>query len=296
MRNIFFIVGTGRSGTNLCQKMLRLHPGIKAVTETHFLSTLAHKFGAHKIRFEEFFEVMDEHYTSDGSRKWSLMHLRERGLDPRTFRVDFEAHCQPLTEGTAREFTEKFFDFCYGEGNYLLGDKTPTYGLEMKVLLEIFPRAKFIHLVRDGRFAAMSMQKHGGFERLINAGFPDKVKEYSYRNAQKDFSAQPVSLEQCIDFWARVAMLIREESGRIPPETYLEVRYEDLVLHPLRTMIRIAKFIHAPLDPLWLLRAAFKPKKSSLHGRKKLDPALVHALTVRVKPALEAFGYPTDES
>jgi hypothetical protein len=37
-----------------------------------------------------------------------------------------------------------------------MGDKTPNYVLEIPTLLEIFPRAKVIHIYRDGRDVALS--------------------------------------------------------------------------------------------------------------------------------------------
>lgn len=292
MRNIFFTIGTGRSGTNLCHSMLNRHPDIQAVPETHFLRTLVQKFGVEKIRFEQFFEVIDNHYTSNGSRKWIQFHLGNRNVE--TFHDEFQAYCGSLTDGSVREFTEAFFDFCYGSGDYLLGDKTPLYGLEMRGLLDLWPDAKFIHVIRDGRFAAMSMQKHEGFVRLINSGFPDNVTEYSYGGVQKYYSTQPVTLSQCVDFWQRILNLIREESSRIPSKSYMEVRYEDLILHPARELYRIARFLKISINPIWFWRATSTPQKTSLHGRNPLPSAQYNQLTERVKPTLAAFDYPTD--
>lgn len=292
MRNIFFTVGTGRSGTNFCHGMLNLHPDVKAVTETHFLRTLVRKFGVSRIRFDQFFEIIDNHYTSDGAKKWIHFHLGNKNTT--SFYEDFRSFCASLQDGTVRDFTEKFFDYCYGQGNYLVGDKTPLYGLEMKALLDLWPQAKFIHVVRDGRFAAMSMQKHEGFVRIINAGFPHKVTEYSYGAVQKDYSTQPVSLSQCIDFWQCILNLIREESTRIPSKAYLEVRYEDLVLHPVRELYKIARFLKIFPNPFWFRRAIMRPQKTSLHGRNPLPLDQYNLLTQQVKPTLELYGYPTD--
>ncbi|NQU05452.1 MAG: sulfotransferase [Calditrichaeota bacterium] len=54
MQGIFFIVGTGRSGTNLIKAMLDCHPKLKAVTETHFISTLVRLYGKDVVSFNKF--------------------------------------------------------------------------------------------------------------------------------------------------------------------------------------------------------------------------------------------------
>lgn len=293
MRGIFFIVGTGRCGTNLCQQMLNLHPEITAVTETHFISTLVALFGKRQVAFADFFSVMDEHYTSDGSRKWSRLHAEAGGHDPKTFRSDLEAFCARMNPGTVKEYVEAFFGFCYGEGSHLLGDKTPTYGRHMSAFLELWPDAKFIHLIRDGRYAATSMQKHLGFVRVINAGLPDEV-EYGYRGAQRSHSTEPVSLRQCILYWARIATAIRRQSLRVPQDAYLEVHYEDLVAHPARELVRIAKFLKVPLSLDWLAKACVIPRPLSLwRERRRIRPLECSALTRDVSHTLKAFGYPT---
>jgi hypothetical protein len=296
MRDIFFVVGTGRSGTNLCKNMLNLHPQIKAVHETHFISTLARMFGTQIITFDDFFNVAIEHYQSKGEIRWMHMHLRPRKLNVDTFENDFRAYCASMPQATVSEYIEQFFDYCYGKGDYLLGDKTPTYGLHMEELLKIFPNAKFLHLIRDGRFAAPSMQKHGGFVRLINGGYPQKVLDYSYLNTQGSFSTEPVTLEQCIDFWSYVAAEIRMQAQKIPQERYLEIRYEDLVLHPMRELTRISEFLAVSRNLIWFVRASLTPKKSSLRGRKKMSAEQYRELTARASETLQSFGYPTDET
>jgi SAM-dependent methyltransferase len=294
MRGIFFIAGTGRSGTNLCQWMLNLHPGIKVVTETHFIRTLVRLFGKDEITFEEFFRVIDEHYTSDGSKKWIHFHIEAGGRSQTTCRSDFEAFCTSKKRGTVREFVEAFFQFCYGQGSYLLGDKTPIYGMHMSAFLELWPDAKFVHMIRDGRYAATSMQKHLGFVRVVNAGFPDKVTEYSYEGVQTSYSTESVSLIDCIRYWQRVVTAIQQESKRIPPDAYLEVRYEDLVLQPIRELRRIARFLGVPVTLNWLRKAYVVPRPFSLwRQRKRIGSTEYDALTTEVSSTLQAFGYST---
>src|SRR5262249_13057817 len=54
----------------------------------------------------------------------------------------------------------------------LMGDKTPCYGLHMPLLQGLWPDAKFIHIIRDGRDVALSMSKHPGFRLMVELRSP----------------------------------------------------------------------------------------------------------------------------
>ena len=146
MRNIFFIVGTGRSGTNLCQQLLDLHPGIKAVTETHFIRTLVRHFPDVQLSPSEFFEVIADHFMSDGQKRWVDFHIEKCRVSSRLFKTTFIKNAEKAGAKTSAELVKVFFQTCYGNGDYLLGDKTPFYGLHAPEMLKLFPNAKFIHL------------------------------------------------------------------------------------------------------------------------------------------------------
>jgi hypothetical protein len=293
MRGIFFIVGTGRCGTNLCQQILNLHPDIKVATETHFIPTLVRQFGNNPISLQEFVNEIEEHYTSYG-RKWIDVHLEATSHNPSCFHSEFADFCLPNSRRTVREFVEAFLEFCYGEGTYLLGDKTPQYGIQMKELAALWPQAKFIHMIRDGRYAATSIQKHMGLVRLVNAGFPDKITEYSYKGAQIDFSTDPVNLLDCVRWWGRMVDLIRQESANISPSAYLEVHYERLLLHPIQELSRIARFLDVPVTLRWLVKALQIPRSFSLWSQgNRISNTEYTILTSEAHSVLRELGYST---
>ena len=301
MQGIFFIVGTGRSGTNICQKMLNIHPDIKVIGETHFIQTLVLRFGSDTVTFNDFFEIIDEHYSSNGTNKWAHNHLKASGIDPNTFYSEFKMFCAQMNQGTIREFVEAFFRFCYGEGTYFLGDKTPFYGMHMAKILKLWPDAKFIHLVRDGRYAATSMQKHGDFVRRINAGF-HKEKEFDnflqiedqYKSMLSFYSEESVALISCIQLWKKIINQIRYESENIPHDTYLEVRYEDLVRQPISELRRIGNFLDISLPLTWLAKACQVPRPFTIwKQRKRISGAEYDSLTKEAASMLKVFNYET---
>jgi hypothetical protein len=98
------------------------------------------------------------------------------------------------------------------------------------------------------------MQRHEGFVRLINAGFPTEVDEYSHDQKAATFSTDPVSKEQCARFWEQIVTDIRQEAEKIPSSSYLEIRYERLLLNPLYEIFRLTRFLGVPAKPSHLLR------------------------------------------
>ena len=182
VKGIFFIVGSGRSGTNLCASMLNLHPELRVVGETHFLRTLVRLCNEKPPTVDQFVTIISEHYTSDGDKRWVDFHLEAGQRDPRTFVREFRYFCKERQAAGIRALSEAFFDFCYGEGDYLVGDKTPLYGLHMDELQSVWPEAKFIHLLRDGRDVAWSMRRHMGF---VSSLYPRKVRQMTVVGSKK---------------------------------------------------------------------------------------------------------------
>ncbi len=87
-------------------------------------------------------------------------------------------------------------------------------------LLRIWPDARFVHIIRDGRDVAQSAILHGWGGNLYTA-------------ASKWLNAE--------ELWSRF-------STEIPRDRYHEVRYEDLVRLPEEVLDGICKFIGVPYD------------------------------------------------
>ena len=290
---MLFIVGTGRCGTNLIRYILNRNPEVRVATETHFIRTLLKKFGSKRFGVQEFCQIALNHWTTEGKDRWVYKHLRQGKRCPQSFRDSFIEFC-PVQRGTVRQFVDAFFYYCYGTEHSQIGDKTPFYGRHMSAIRRQWPKAKFIHMVRDGRHSASSMQKHTGFVRLINAGFPDEVEYYSFNKEAVSYSTEPVTKLDCVRFWGRIATDIRRESERIPQESYLEMRFEDLVLHPLRETVRIVRFLDLPVSLSHLGRAVQVPQPFKL-GEQFLayEPASYDRLTEEIEDELRTFEYST---
>ncbi|MDZ7771634.1 MAG: sulfotransferase [Balneolaceae bacterium] len=145
----------------------------------------------------------------------------------------------------------------YGDGDLIIGDKTPQYGLDMSLLKEMWPKARFIHLVRDGMYASRSMTKHPGFIKLINSTI--STNELSKMTDGKSLfhaSDDPEHKVKHLHLWADNIESILQEAKKIPTGDYLEIRYEDLIRYPRNTIGRIYNFLELEMNKEIIDRSA----------------------------------------
>jgi hypothetical protein len=203
------VLGVGRSGTTLLRVMLDRHTTLAIPYETFFVPQLAHRHGRHP-QLEEFLDDLGR-----------LRTLYDWGIAPEDV--------QPrLREGmTIREAIGAIFEtYADRQGKHRWGDKTPLYMQQLPLLERVFPDAIWVHLVRDGRDAALSFLE-------LPEGFAGKTW------------AQPRTVAQFAARW-RTEILSAQRLGRHSDGRYLELRYEDLVAEPERELRRVCE--HASLS------------------------------------------------
>jgi hypothetical protein len=205
-----FVVGVTRSGTTLLRMMLDAHPQLTIPPETHFIPDLIEASREEQASPESLHEVVV------GNRRWGDFHLDSDALLER-----FEA-IQPLNAGDA---IRAFFDlYAEGQGKPRWGDKTPIYINRMMLIERALPEARFIHLIRDGRDAALSRAK-----RVLK---------------------EPTPMFKVAERWRNRILRAREQGPRL--NHYLELRYEDVVLDTESTLRRICEYADLPWDDAML--------------------------------------------
>src|SRR5579864_7821962 len=142
-----FVVGFPRSGTTLLYDMLLSSGGFAVyLTETHFFTTFVPRFGnlaKRKNKERLLASWLDSAY------------FRLTGLKPSDIREQVLSDCSSggdflriVMEAIARQ-----------QGVDRWAEKTPDHLLYMKEIKRCLPDALFIHIVRDGRDAVLSMEK-----------------------------------------------------------------------------------------------------------------------------------------
>lgn len=130
------------------------------------------------------------------------------------------------------EFAQGFFrDYALKHGKSRWGDKTPRNIRYVQRLLNQFPNAQFIHIVRDGRDVACSLRNHPKENIRHGKVVPNNVN-------------RPIWL--CARRWIDDTGLGLMFRGH---PRVLEVRYEQLVLAPEAELRRICAFLGETYEP-----------------------------------------------
>jgi hypothetical protein len=212
-----FVVGCPRSGTTLLQRMLDNHPELTVANDTHF-ATRAAKQTLRK----------DANPPLTAELVSAVKHYRRTyrmGLDDAEI-TEAARHCD-----TYAEFVSRLYDLRGSKkGKPLSGEKTPDYCRQMSVLHALFPAARFVHIIRDGRNTTLSTLNWAS-----EAKGPGKWQFW-----QDD----PVAT--CALWWRWQVGTGQREGRALGSDLYLQLRYEDLVTDPERELSNIARFLHLP--------------------------------------------------
>jgi hypothetical protein len=110
-------------------------------------------------------------------------------------------------------------------GKWRWAEKTPAHVFHMALMHEMFPKARFIHMIRDGRAVVRSLQQ---------------------------MSWAPRKLRWSIKRWKTSVEAGRKAAQSLPPGYYVEVHYEELVANPRGVAERLCDFIGEPYSPRML--------------------------------------------
>jgi hypothetical protein len=233
-----FIVGCARSGTTLLRRMVDAHPLIAIPREQHWLPKW----------FERRKGVTPEGYVTP--ELVSELIKYEKFVRMRIGREDLERLLGSGDPVKYSDFVSRVFDL-YGQaqGKSLVGDKTPAYVDRVPTLHVLWPNAKFVHLIRDGRDVCLSVMNWKKAGRTAGR----------YATWEEDHVSTTAL------WWERKVRLGREDSGSLGPELYHEIRYEELVSEPAKTCAALCGFLDLPYDEAML----------KFHeGRTKTKPGL----------------------
>jgi hypothetical protein len=229
----FFIVGASRSGTTLLRLILAGHSRIHIPPETWFIEDLVPELPLTRpLTREQIARAVDIMTTHV---RWPDMEIAAD-----EFRTWAEALEAPKLADVINLVYHRQLEI---HGKPRFGDKTPHYFGILPQLNALYPAAKFIHLIRDGRDVAIS---------FIDAA-------WEHYHDRKNF-------EWSIFMKLRPTYLRSALAAQI-----LEVRYEDLVVDPEPTIRRICDFLGETFEPgmlEWQDRVPLVPKRErGLHSK-----------------------------
>lgn len=190
---LIFIGGVPRSGTTLMRAMLDAHPDVRCGQETRVIPRIL-QLRSHWLKSEK-----------------ESLRLQEAGI---TKEVMNSAIAQFCLEIIAK----------HGEPAPRLCNKDPLTLKMGTYVIELFPNAKFLFMVRDGRATVHSIISR----KVTITGF------------------DLTNYRQCMTKWNHAIEVMHNQCKEIGKERCMMVYYEQLVLHPEEWMRKILNFLNVP--------------------------------------------------
>lgn len=251
LRPPIFVGGTGRSGTTVFARLLGTHPQIFSLRwESQFIVAKHGLIDVVDSGFEEakvakFLELLRGRWyrrtLNEGKPNEYVAGLAADVSEANLERIisDFESRVHRGGNGpdAARGLVAGLFEApaaAAGAGRWC--EKTPRNSLYMDRIAAMFPEARFINVLRDGRDVACSMVERGFWPIGATHDFP----------STNPFRGE-VTFAKAISYWVEMVRLAREVARALPAESYMEVRLEDLVFEQEQTVRRVLEFLDEPL-------------------------------------------------
>lgn len=263
-----FVTGYQRSGTTLLGNIVDRHSSIAVFIESFFIPRYFFtQVLFWPLRKDANYLRLAKAIVGESSSKKNNMVLHESVLSDKGRTV-------------ASLIDTLFFEWAKSRGKERWGDKSPGYISKMSILNKMFPDARFVHIIRDGRDVWLSLKKLGWESDVVKVA----------------------------NDWAKTVAKARSFGASMDPSRYLEIQYERLVAQPDVEARRVAEFLDEKYDPEMIEPDADGPGNPALidwpgvnqaidsanvqKWKKQLTDDELAAFDVCARDVLESLGYP----
>ncbi len=258
-----FIISLPRTGSSMLQDLLSKHPDLSYITH------LMHKYYPYFCAGDHFrkkfnLNVSGERYLKDSVMIDSTSPADPVGIWTKWVGTDpFSHEYKPLRKDQLSDSqietiytTIKKVMWCFNGNSSRFIMKMPGFIPYLPLLNDLFPDAKYIHLIRDPRQCANSLVKLSKLssEQLIDL----KKKKKNYEHADKTFIPYPHlpnlskyiyehgvgHIKTAANVWNDALQFI--ENFKLEAGNFYDVRFEDILSNPLKEVFNIYDFCELP--------------------------------------------------
>jgi len=232
-----FIVGVPRSGTTLLYDLMALHPDLAFFSQLDLKEMLSEKFMEFQYFRRRIFEIRRWPFSRDGfevriTTSFEMPH--EFGLFWNKWIPKSWANANDVEEAQRNGLRKGVNDDLIRKKKKRFLSKDPSHSIRIEFLNQVFPGAIFVNIIRDGTAVVSSMTKEGRIFKDPNSYFGLSLKN----NNQMDYDF----LERHARQWIEINDEIQSAKNNLEPEQYYELKYENLVSNPKKTLDGIFKF------------------------------------------------------
>ncbi len=275
-----FFVGSPRSGTTMLKRMAGAHSRLAVTRETHWIPKV----------FEKRQGVTAEGRVLPGLTEKLFAHHRFPQM-----KISRDRLTRILQQNPDMHYADLvacLFDH-YGQRKHkpLVGDKTPSYVRKLPTLTTLWPQARVVHLIRDGRNVCLSLRNW----RMV------------HKAAGRFGTWQADPIVTAALWWKTLVALGRQDGKVLGAHRYRELHYEKLVEQPREACTELADFLDLPYEDAMAhyylgktrsgvdlsANAAWLPPTVGLRDwRKQMPPADLERFEEAAGDLLDALAYP----
>ena len=225
-REKFFIFGHARSGTTLLMRLARLHPEVHCNYQGHF-------FTRQPLLKSLVNTPEAEEWLARKSNRWN----QGRDLSP----IVLRAAADFIMERDAAR-----------EGKRIVGDKSPSstiHGQAVRDMHSVYPDAKLVYIVRDGRDVLISERFRNFVEESKFLSAEDRRITRDLRKDQAQFTNGTRSIftdtfiRRVASGWVKNLQETEDEGRMLFGDNYFSIRYEDLLNRTFIEMTKLWRFL-----------------------------------------------------
>ena len=205
-----FVIGSTRSGTTMLVRLIRKYFHINFGPETQFIIRYYNCLPAYgDLSIDSNFFKLAEDISRERFFKRACKNFK--------FNFDLSKLKQTSVDKSYSAILDHIFSqFAEQQNMVRWGDKTPAYSHDLPVLDKLFPNAKYIHIIRDGRDVALSQFNiHFGPKNAFTA-----AKE-----------------------WKKIVSKVNAFSEQVEDNRFIEFRYEDILTDPIPFFSQLIPFL-----------------------------------------------------
>ena len=286
-----FIIGTSRSGTELMSQILSKHSEVKIAMETHYFEDLRQQIGTGKKtldieetkRCQDYFLALTHKIYGEGGNP-------DRGWMKRD---ELETLAKTIGDGADSYFEAFCRIYAAQDDKKRWGEKTPRHVFRINEILECYPNAKIIYMLRHPAGVAASYRN---FWKL------EKHSEIQ-RNRLKN-SYNPIINSMLWKAALKAAINAIEQFGR--ERVYIQ-KFEDLIENPESTIKAISNWTDLNYEPttvkdIAVINSLYKDTdrnsgfltQAADRWKKQLDTGEIAVIQSSCGKLLREVGYQTE--
>jgi hypothetical protein len=328
-----FIVGTGRCGSTLLSQMMAQHDQTLSIFEFFTGLDITRRFVKEPIDGAAFaalisrenpivtmvvrrgyqvpeitypFDKPAARYRRDDGLPWVLVSaLPDMTDEPDVLFDETIAFASALPAQAVSAHYRQLFDWWaqrMGRRHWI--ERSGSSIDYLGGLHEHFPRARFVHIHRDGHEAALSMREHAPYRLAVSLLFQLPPEGMSLDELGKldpqgpphpdDLVSRILASEPPVEYFGRYWTQEVENGARaraaMRDDQYMEVTFEELIVDPKRVLASIGDFFELGDGGGWLDRAAALVRGVPPTRFDRLPPHERERLAEACRPGMELLG------